>query len=311
MSLEDSNSKTFFTHLEELRYALIKCLSAIAIFSMLSLYFYPTLLLFFTSSYEAQEKQSTFAEHQIQQVEVFNPSSTPQTYRIKNSEKLIELKLNQEKIEPLPSSLLIPAKGTLTLKSKEKYMPLNVISPFEGLSSIFKIGLLSGIAFSSPFCLYWIFQFISPALETKKKRFFIPIFFLSCLNLAVGVYLGQRFCLPFAIETLKEINLPFGQNLWSLENYLDLGVYVTLGAALLLELILSMFLLVHFGNIGPRKLAKARKYFMIFALILGAFFTPPDVISQVAFALPLICFYELCYLYSHIRKRLRKPSLSY
>lgn len=308
MSLNNQNALTFVEHLEEFRKALIKCLVAITFSTILSLCFYPQLLQFFTQPYHEQGlANQSLIKQEVKTLEVFNSGSLPQQYQVNNQEHIQSLYLDKKKISETLSSITIPPKQSLVITVKQNHTSLNMLSPFEGISSILKIGLLSGLTLSTPFCLFILFSFIAPALSQKISKAFLPIFFFSCLNLAVGIYLGKSFCLPIAITTLKEINTPFGENIWSLSYYLDLGIYVTMGCAIFLELVLFMFLFVHFGKIDPEKLRKKRKHFAIFSLIIGALFTPPDVISQLAFAIPLVIVYELCYLYSKIKyRRMRK-----
>lgn len=313
MSLNNQNALTFIEHLEEFRKALIKCVIAVALSTIVSLCFYPQLLQFFTQPYHEQGlNNQSLIKQEVKTLEVLNRGSAPQQYQINNQEQVQSLSLDDKKIGKVSSTVTIPPNQSLIIAVKQNHSSLNMLSPFEGLSSILKIGLLSGLTLSTPFCLFVLFNFIAPALSQKISKAFFPIFFFSCFNLVTGIYLGKSFCLPIAITTLREINTPFGENIWSLSYYLDLGIYVTMGCAVFLELVLFMFLFVHFGKINPEKLRKKRKHFAIFSLIIGALFTPPDVISQLAFAIPLIIVYELCYLYSKIKyRRSRKRASCY
>ena len=148
---------------------------------------------------------------------------------------------------------------------------------FTGLPEIFvsylKVSLFCSFLFSFPFFALQLSIFISPALYKKEKRFFGPIIFLIPLLF----YMGVIFAYFILIPVIWEFFLNF-------ENY---------GSSSLFSIIVTV-----------ESLKKNRRFYFIGILIFGAVFTPPDIISQIGIAIPLILFFELSiYLIKFINKK--------
>lgn len=176
-------------------------------------------------------------------------------------------------------------------------------SPLEGFLATFKIAFYSGLIFTSPLWIYFLVQFLLPALHEKEKRWVMPtlvtLFAFGCSALYVAI----KWALPLATTFFSEYNAPIAQNLWSVSSYLSFVITLSFSLLIGSQLVGLFFLLVHFGVFSYAQLSQHRKKAVLGAFILGALLTPPDVPSQVVMAAFLIGAFELILLYSRIKRR--------
>src|SRR5204863_41436 len=110
--------------------------------------------------------------------------------------------------------------------------------------------------------------------------------------------------LPLANQYLFLFNNSIGQNAWTLIHYVQYVLFLCLGHAIAAELGLLLLTLVHFRFLSPDWLIAKRRYMIVLAFVLGAFLTPPDVLTQLLLALPLIALYEVAIWYAKWRQHL-------
>ena len=168
---------------------------------------------------------------------------------------------------------------------------------FTGLPEAFftylKVSLLAGIMVASPILLYQFWMFVAPGLYHKERRMLIPIVILSTFFFVGGSLFGYfvvfpfgfKFFLGFATETIRP--LP------SMKEYLGFSAKLLLAFGLVFELPLVLTFLARLGVVSVDFLKKNRKYALLLFFVGAAILTPPDVITQVMMALPLILLYEI------------------
>jgi sec-independent protein translocase protein TatC len=168
---------------------------------------------------------------------------------------------------------------------------------FTGLPEAFftylKVAFLAGIMLASPVILYEFWMFVAPGLYKKERRMLAPVVLLSTLFFVGGSLFGYfvvfpwgfKFFLGFATETIRP--LP------SMKEYFAFSAKLLLAFGLIFELPLVLTFLARLGIVSVAFLKKKRKYAYLLAFVVGAVLTPPDVITQVMMALPLILLYEL------------------
>jgi sec-independent protein translocase protein TatC len=181
--------------------------------------------------------------------------------------------------------------------------PLNtqklvLLSPSEGIRCILKTSFWIGTVGTSPIWLYYIINFIAPALNQYQRNFIPLFFFISLLFLAIGFSFAFFVTIPLANSYLGLLNQEFGENLWTLSNYLDYTITLLFANGLAFEFMVILFFLVHFGVILSKNMAESRRYVIVAIFILSAILTPPDILTQFMLALPLMGLYELAILYA-------------
>ena len=177
---------------------------------------------------------------------------------------------------------------------------------FTALPEVFisnlKISLFASFLVSAPMFIIQIILFISPALYKNEKKFFIPLIMLSPFFFLDGILFAYYFLIPviwnFFISYENFLNNSFPVELESkYSEYIKLTMFLIFASGLSFEFPVIIILLTKIGIFNHHFLSKNRKFFFIGILVFSAFFTPPDVISQIGIAIPLIIFYEFSILF--------------
>lgn len=178
---------------------------------------------------------------------------------------------------------------------------LNFQSPAALFIAYVHLAALAGFIVALPIILYQLWAFIAPGLYSREKRFAIPFVVSSCGLFALGGYFGWAVAFPRAFGFLLSFGTPAavvpGQENVHLQatvmigEYIDfvLRMFVAFGATAELP-ILVLFLSIA-GLVTHRHLIKFFRYFIVVAFIISAILTPPDPMSQIFMAVPLIGLY--------------------
>ena len=180
---------------------------------------------------------------------------------------------------PLVANL--PAGATL--------IATNVISPF---MVPLKITLLAAFMIALPVVLYQVWAFVAPGLYSHEKKMVLPLVVSS----TVLFFLGVAFCYFFVFGQVFKFIQSFAPKSITaapdIEAYLSfvMTMFIAFGAAF--EVPVAVVLLARLGLVSIDQLKKSRGYFIVGAFIVAAIITPPDVVSQLALAIPMCLLYE-------------------
>ena len=175
---------------------------------------------------------------------------------------------------------------------------------FTGLPEAFftylKVAFLAGIFLAAPVILYEFWMFVAPGLYKKERRILMPIVILSAFFFVGGALFGYfvvfpwgfKFFLGFATETIRP--LP------SMREYLGFSSKLLIAFGLAFELPIVLTFMARIGLVTVEFLAKNRKYALLLFFVGAAILTPPDVVTQIMMALPLMALYELSILGARI-----------
>jgi sec-independent protein translocase protein TatC len=141
---------------------------------------------------------------------------------------------------------------------------------------------------------------VAPGLYQKEKRYVIPFVLGGSLFFAMGVLFGYYVAIPIGFKFLLGYATDFIKPMPSMKEYLSFSIKFLLAFGLVFEFPVVLVLLSRIGVIDAKMLARQRKYAILLIFVFAAVMTPPDFISQVLMALPLMGLYELSILLSKI-----------
>jgi len=167
------------------------------------------------------------------------------------------------------------------------------VNPPEIFFTYVKSALLAGFLVSVPMILYQLWAFIAPGLYSKEKRFALPFVLSTTLLFAAGASFGYFVAFPFVFEYFLSLEAEYVTTSWSMQNTFAFmwRLYIAFGVAF--ELPVAIFFLSLAGIVSPRRLARGRIYAIPIMFVVGAILTPPDVVSQIMLAIPMIVLYEV------------------
>jgi sec-independent protein translocase protein TatC len=162
----------------------------------------------------------------------------------------------------------------------------------EAFFTYLKAAILAGIFFSSPFILYQIWAFVSPGLYQREKKYIFPYLIVSSAFFVGGALFCYyivfpvvfRFFLSFASETIRP--LP------AIKDYLAFTIKLLLAFGLLFQWPALILFLARMGVVSSSVLSRNRKYAVLVIFVAAAVLTPPDLVSQLLLAGPLLAMYE-------------------
>jgi sec-independent protein translocase protein TatC len=194
-------------------------------------------------------------------------------------------------IWPGPAGLydLLAAPLVAHLPKGSTLIATSVISPF--LVPL-KITLMAAFLLALPVVLYQIWAFVAPGLYTHEKRLVMPLVISSTILFLLGV----AFCYFFVFGQVFKFIQSFAPKSITaapdIEAYLSfvLTMFIAFGATF--EVPVVVMVLARLGVVSIEKLKSFRSYFIVLAFIVAAIITPPDVVSQLALAIPMVLLYE-------------------
>jgi sec-independent protein translocase protein TatC len=168
---------------------------------------------------------------------------------------------------------------------------------FTGLAEAFftymKVAFLSGILLASPVIFFEFWMFVSPGLYKKERKILIPIMVLSTVFFIGGALFGYFIVFPYGFEYFLGFANTNILAFPSMREYLSFVSNMLLAFGLVFELPLVLTFMARLGIVSVDFLKTNRKYAILVIFIVAAILTPPDVVSQVMMALPLMFLYEI------------------
>ncbi|OZA51064.1 MAG: twin arginine-targeting protein translocase TatC, partial [Methylophilales bacterium 39-45-7] len=141
--------------------------------------------------------------------------------------------------------------------------------------------------------LYQVWAFVAPGLYAHEKKFMIPVIVTSSLLFLAGMAFAYFLVFPVVFGFIVGTAPQGVAVMTDIGNYLDFVVTLFFAFGLAFEVPIAVVMAVRFGWVSIAKLREGRGYVIVGAFIIGAIFTPPDIISQFMLAVPMWLLYEL------------------
>jgi sec-independent protein translocase protein TatC len=193
---------------------------------------------------------------------------------------------------PGPGALydLLAAPLVAHLPQGATLIATSVISPF---MVPLKILLMAAFMLALPVLLYQLWAFVAPGLYNHEKKLVLPLVISSTVLFLTGV----AFCYFFVFGKVFAFIQSFAPKTITaapdIEAYLSFVLTMFLAFGLAFEVPIAVIVLARLGIVSIEKLKAFRGYFVVLAFVIAAIVTPPDVVSQLALAIPMCLLYEV------------------
>lgn len=155
-----------------------------------------------------------------------------------------------------------------------------------------KVAMMAAFVISLPNTLYQMWAFIAPGLYAHEKKLMVPVIVASCILFITGMSFAYFAVFPVVFGFMVK-SAPVGVAVMTdISQYLDFVMTLFMAFGTAFEVPIAVVLIVRFGWVTIAQLKEVRGYVIVGAFIIGAIFTPPDIISQFMLAMPLWLLYE-------------------
>ena len=168
---------------------------------------------------------------------------------------------------------------------------------FTGLPEAFftylKVAFLTGLILAAPVIIYEFWMFVAPGLYRRERRLMAPIVIISSFFFIAGALFGYFVVFPYGFSFFLGFASESIQALPSMKEYLGFASKLLLAFGLAFELPIVITFLAKIGLVTVPFLKKNRKYALLLFFVFAAIITPPDVVTQIMMALPMMFLYEI------------------
>jgi sec-independent protein translocase protein TatC len=296
---EGGARKSFWEHVQDLRTALIRSVLAIGIAIMICLLITPQIV--------------AVLERPLRKMHMFDTPKPSVTLAI-GKQVFGPFDVTREEFPALPpgaaphavyriGTTTVGGDQVLTLKldpsvNADDILDVHLLnlSPTEAFFVAFHVAIYAALVVSAPFWLYYAGGFVIPAFKPKERKVVFAWVTWGLLLAIVGVLLTYFLLLPVALRASMKYSdlLGFSATQWRADDYISFTCKFLFGMGVGFQFPLVVLSLVKFGLVTYRQLAHFRRHVVVVCLILGAVLTTPEVITQIAMAVPLYLLYEVC-----------------
>ncbi|HJA76445.1 MAG TPA: twin-arginine translocase subunit TatC [Candidatus Desulfovibrio gallistercoris] len=155
------------------------------------------------------------------------------------------------------------------------------------------VACIAGVFLASPVIFYQIWAFISPGLYEEEKLFIVPVAIISAVFFVGGALFCYNIVFPFAFQFFMSYNTEQIRVMPRISDYVDFVLKLLIAFGLIFEMPLFAFFLSRMGVLTAGMMRRARRYAILGIFIVAAILTPPDVLSQLLMAVPMLVLYEI------------------
>ena len=184
--------------------------------------------------------------------------------------------------------LSVPLKNAMPPGAKLIYT-----APAEAFFTYLKIAFLAGLVAASPVIFYEIWRFVSPGLYDHEKKAIWPFVLISSVLFIAGAVFCYAVVFPYAFQFFMSFATDDIVPMLSLKQYLSFSSTLLFAFGVVFQLPLILVFLGRIGVVNHRMLRRNRKFAVLIMFVAAALFTPPDVVSQILMAMPLLLLYEI------------------
>lgn len=185
-------------------------------------------------------------------------------------------------------------------------LDLHVFSPWDAIGLYMKFAILISLVAALPFALFQLWSFVKPALAVSERRATLRYVPGALLMFLLGISFAYFAVFPMAYLFTGKVTASMGlSETYGVTQYFDFLFNIVFPISLLFELPLIILFLTRIGILNPNLLVRMRRVAWFAMILIGVTITPPDVISDLLVAIPLVLLYELSVLLARRAHRKR------
>ena len=274
----DESELPFLEHLDAFRSALIRMVASLMIGILICLPFADHLIRFLRAPAEQYIEKSDsvlLAEEGV---------------RVSFSASSIKRSISDSGDVQIEADVIVP-EGQL----ETGLIRLQFSEPVAALKMWLLVSFFGGLLISLPFLVFFLGLFILPGIRDIEQRLIRRISLFSAALFLLGVYMGYEITLPLALDLMLKMGGQLGgESIWFYSKYINFSLQLLLAFGLAFQLPVVILILGKMGLVGSVQLREKRRHVMVGLLILAMLLTPPDLLTQLLLAAPLILLYEFC-----------------
>lgn len=204
--------------------------------------------------------------------------------------------------------LELPMKKGLPEGAEVAIAQFEVTAPF---TVVLQIGIWGGLCLAFPFLLYFIGDYIVPALHRSEKKYLGVAFTAGVVLFSMGALMAYFLVAPISLKAFYSLGewLGIPPVAWTAKSYFGFIPKLILGMGFAFEVPIVVLTLVKLNVVSAEFLVTGRKYMLIGNLVLSAFITPQDLVSTVMLAAPLQILFEICIIIARYWDKQEKKKL--
>lgn len=292
--------KSFLEHLEDLRWTLIRCAIAIALGVITCLSAGNFIIRLLTIPLERAQMAKTSVEPKVIVTIGTNilarlpAREFPATMLSTNRDTVFRVRPMQ--VESNMVMALVADTNPPPSVLYDMPMMLKTYSPGGGFTIAMQLAIFGGLTISAPFVLFFLGQFVLPAMHVHEKKFLYRVAGFASVLFFAGIAFCYFVMLPITLSTTAAFSnwLGFGADEWRADEFISFCCWFLLGMGLSFQLPLVLLTLVKVGLLDVASLSKYRAYFYVGILIVAGFVTPDgNPLTMLLMAAPLMVLYEM------------------
>ena len=174
-----------------------------------------------------------------------------------------------------------------------------------------KIAFYGGLVVTMPVLMYFIAQFVLPALKPREKQILLPVCFFGALLFLAGAAMCYYWILPQTLKAFIKYSVWLGiEPHWTISSYVEFVTQFVLAMGLTFEVPLVLLVLVQLGVVSATTVRKGRKVCIAIAVVISAVIAPPDPVSMLLMTVPLVALFEVTIWVAWLMERQRRPQPS-
>ncbi len=296
----DDNEMPFLEHLEAFRNMAIRLFVALILGMAVCLPFADQLIGFLRAPAEPYIEQNAAEALQSSEVSLRIPaSSLSDTAAVvgEDGERYFNVQANVD--------VSVPEKqqhGVIRLQFSE---------PSAAIKMWLTVSFFGGLLLSLPAVIFIIGLFVMPGVRNLERKLMGRIAFFSGGLFLLGISMGYKITLPLALGLMLKIGGALGgESIWFYNKYIAFALQLLLGFGLAFQLPVVILIMGKMGLVNSTQLHEKRRHVIVGLLILAMLLTPPDVMTQLLMAAPLILLYEFCIWFLHFSGNRAVPVLA-